>query len=115
MLPEEIEQLIENPPGKEKKIAPPTELDAALEPLLIFQLNIHKPKEESLLHHIRVDTPPILRSFHDQHEKELLNILKHVQTLGLVNAYYLLDIDLQAEAAIKHYFWKREHNFKAEE
>ena len=25
------------------------------------------------------------------------------------------DIDLLAEAAIKHYLWKSEHNFKAEE
>ena len=115
MLPEEIKQLIENTSGKERKIAPPTELDAALEPLLILQLNITKPKEESLLHHIRVDTPPIVRSFYDQHEKELLNILKYVQTLGLVNAYHPLDIDLLAEAAIKHYLWKSEHNFKAEE
>ena len=115
MLPEEIKQLIENTPGKERKIAPPTELDAAREPLLIFRLNITKPKDASLLHHIRVDTPPIVRSFHDQHEKELLNILKYVQTLGLVNAYYPLDIDLLAEAAIKHYLWKSEHNFKAEE
>ena len=81
MLPEEIKQLIENTPRKERKIAPPTELDAALEPLLIFQLNITKRKEESLLYHIRVDRPPIVRSFYDQHEKELLNILKYVQTL----------------------------------
>ena len=114
MLPEEIEQLIENPPGEEKKIAPPTELHAALEPLLIFQLNIDKPKEESLLHHIKVDTPPIVRSVYDQHEKELLNILKYIQTLGLENAYHPLDIDLLAAAAIKHYLWKSEHNFKAE-
>ena len=115
MLPEEIPQLIENTPRKEGTIAPPTELDAALEPVLIFQLNITKPKKESLLHSIRVDTPPIVRSFHNQHEKELANILKYVQTLGSVNAYHLLDNDLQAEAAIKHYSWKGEHNFKAEE
>ena len=102
MLPEEIKQLIENTPRKERKIAPPTELDAALEPLLIFQLNITKPKQGSLLHHIRVDTPPIVRSSYDQHEKELLHILKYVQTLGLVNAYHPLDIDLLAEAAITH-------------
>ena len=115
MLPEKIKQLIENTPGKERKIAPPTELDAALEPLLILQLNITKPKEESLLHHIKVDTSPIVRSFYDQHEKELQNILKYIRTLGLVNAYHPLDIDLLAEAAIKHYWWKREHNFKADE
>ena len=115
MVPEEIKQLIENTPRKERKIAPPTELDAAPEPLLIFPLNIPKPKEESLLHHIRVDTPPIVSSFYDQHEKELLNILTYVQTLVLVNAYHPLDIDLVAEAAIKHYLWKSEHNFKAEE
>ena len=115
MLPVEIKQLIENTPRKARKIAPPTELDAALEPLLIFQLNITKPKEESLSHQIKVNTPPIVRSFYDQHEKELLNILKYVQTLGLVNAYYPLDFDLLAEAAIKHYLWKSEHNFNAEE
>ena len=115
MVPEEIKQLIENTPCKERKIAPPTELDAALEPLLIIHLNITKPKEESLLHHIRVNTPPIVRSFYDQHEKELLHILKYVQTLELVNAYHGLDIDLLADAAIKHYLWKREHNFKEEE
>ena len=78
MLPEEIKQLIENTPRKQRKIAPPTELDAGLEPLLIFQLNINKPNEESLLQHIKVDTPPIVRSFYDQHEKELLNILKYI-------------------------------------
>ena len=98
-----MKQLIENTPRKERKIAPPTELNAALERLLIFQLNITKPQEESLLHHIREDTLSILRSFYNQHEKELLNILKYVQTLGLVNAYHPLDIDLLAEAAIKHY------------
>ena len=115
MVPEEIKQLIENTTRKERKIAPATELDAALEPLFIFQLNINKPKEESLLHHIRVDIPAIVRSSYDQHEKELLNILKYVQTLGRVNAYYPLDIDLLAEAAIKHYLWQSEHNFKAEQ
>ena len=78
MRPEEIKQLIENTPRKERNIAPPTELDAALEPVLIFQLNIHKPKEESLLHQIRVNTPPIVRSFYEQYETELLNILKYV-------------------------------------
>ena len=81
----------------------------------MVQLNITKPKEARILHHIRVDTPPIVRSFYNQHEKELLNILKYVQILGLVNAYHPLDIDLLAEAAIKHYLWKSEHNFKAEE
>ena len=60
MLPQEIKQLIENTTGKQRKIAPPTELDAALEPLLILQLNIIKPKGESLIHHIGVDTPPIV-------------------------------------------------------
>ena len=115
MLPEEIEQLIENTPHKEQKIITPTELDAALEPPLIFQFNITKPKQESLLHHIRVDTPPIVRTFYDKHEKEPLNILKYVQTLGLVNVYHLLDIDWLAKAAVKHYLWKTEHNFKAEE
>ena len=88
MLPEEIKQLIENTPPKDRKIAPPAELNAALEPLLIFQLNITKPKEGSLLHQMRVDIPPLVTSFYDQHEKELQNILKYVQTLGLVNAYY---------------------------
>ena len=115
MVPDEILQLIENTPRKKRKIAPPTELDAALEPVLSLQLNITKPEEESLLHHIRVDTPPIVRSFYDPHEKELLNILKYVQTLGLVNAYHPLDIDLLAEAAIKHYLWQSEDNFKTEE
>ena len=103
MLPEAIKQLIQNTRRKERKIAPPTELDAALEPLRIFQLNITKPKEVSLLHHIRMDTLPIVRSFYDQYEKELLNILTYVQTLGLVTVYYPLDIDLLAEAAITHY------------
>ena len=115
ILPEEIKQLIENTPHKERKIATPTELDAALDPVLIFQLNITKPKEETLLHHIRVDTPPIVRSFYNQNEKEVLNIVKYVRTLGLVNAYHPLDIDLLAEAAIKHYLCKSQHNFKAEE
>ena len=115
MLPEEIKQLIENTQRKERKIATPTELDAALLPTLSFRLNITKPKEESLLHHIRVDIPPIVRSFYEQHEENLLNILKYVQTLGLEHAYHPLDIDLLAEAAIKHYFWKTEHIIKAEE
>ena len=115
MLLEEITQLIENTPRKERNIAPPTELDAARELLLIFQLNMTKTNEESLLPHIGVYRPPIVRSFYDQHEKELLNILKQVQTLGLVNAYHPLDIDLLAEAAVKHYFWKTEYNFTAED
>ena len=42
-------------------------------------------------------------------------MLKYVQTLGLVNTYHPLDIDLLAEAAIKPYLVKSEHNFKAEE
>ena len=113
MLPEEIKQLIQNTPRKECKIRTPTECDAALEPPLICQSNITKPKEESLLHHIRVDTPPIERTFYDQPEKVLLHILKYVQTLGLVNAYHTLDIDLLAEEAVKHYLWKTVHNFEA--
>ena len=60
MLPEKIKQLIENTPRKKRKIAPPIEVDTALEPLLILQLNIIKPKGESLIHHIGVDTPPIV-------------------------------------------------------
>ena len=115
MLPEEIKQLIENTSGKERKIATPSDLDAALLPTLSFILNIIKPKEESLLHHMRVNTPPIVRSFYEQHVENLLHILKYVQTLGLENAYHPLDIDLLAEVAVKHYFWKTEHNFKAEE
>ena len=82
MLPEEIKQLIENATSKEEKITTSTELDTELEPLLIFQFNITTPKEESLLHHIRVHTPPIVRIFHDQHEKELQNMLKYVHILG---------------------------------
>ena len=52
MLPEEITELIENTPRKEAKITTPTELDAALDPALIIQFNITKPKEESLLQHM---------------------------------------------------------------
>ena len=115
MLPEEIQQLIENTPRKEGKIKTPTLFDAALEPALIFQFNIAKLKQERVLHHMRVDTPPFVRTFHDQHEKELQNILKYVQTLGLVNASHSQDIALLAEAAVKHYLWKTEHNVKAEE
>ena len=115
MLPEEIKQLIENTLRKERKITTPTELDSAMEPPLIFQYNITNPKEERLLHHIRVDTPSIVRTFYDQHEKELLYIMKYVQTLGLVNVYHPLDIDLLGEGALKHYSCNTEHNFKAEE
>ena len=61
-----------------------------------------------------MDTLPIVRTFYDQHEKELLNILKYVQTLGLVNVYHPLDIYLLDEVAVKHYLWKTEHNFQAE-
>ena len=56
-----------------------------------------------------------MRTFYDQHEKELLRILKYVQTLGRVNAYHPLDIYLLGKAAVKHNFWKTEHEFKAEE
>ena len=42
-------------------------------------------------------------------------MLKYVQTLGLVNVYLPLDIDLLGEVAVKHYAWKTVHNFKAEE
>ena len=115
MLPEEINQLIENTARKERKITTPTELDVALLPTLSFRLNINKPKQESLLHHIRVDTPPIVTSFYEQHEEKLLHIVKYVQTLGLANAYLPLNIDLLAEAAVKQYFWNIEHNFKGEE
>ena len=62
-----------------------------------------------------MDTLPIVRTLYPQHENELRNIVKYVQTLGLVNAYHPLDIDLLAEAAVNHYLWKTEHNFKAEE
>ena len=62
-----------------------------------------------------MDTLPIVRTFCYQHKTELVTILKYVQTLGLVNAYHPLDIDLLAEAAVKHYIWKTEHNFQAEE
>ena len=62
-----------------------------------------------------MDTPSIVRTFYNQHQKELLNILKYIQTLGLVNEYHPLDIDLLAAGAVKHYSWKTEHHFKAEE
>ena len=93
----------------------PTELDAALEPRLVFQFHIAKPKEESLSYHIAVDTPPIVRTFHNQHEQELLRILKYVQTLALVNACQALDIYLLPEAVVTYYFCKTEHEFKAED
>ena len=89
-------------------------LDAALELPLIFQFYITKLKQDSLLHHIRVDTPPIVSTLYDLHEKELQNILKYVQPFGLANAYHPLDIDLLAEAAVKHYLWITEDNFKVE-
>ena len=64
---------------------------------------------------MREDTLPIERTFYNQHEKVLLHILEYVQTLGLVNAYHPLDIDLLVEIAVKHYLWKTEHNCTAEE
>ena len=97
------------------KIAASTELDAVLEPTLIFQLNIHKLKEESLLHYIPVHILSVVRSYNNQHEKELLNIYKYVQTLGLLHACHPLDIALLAEAAGKHCFCKNEPKFKVEE
>ena len=114
MLPAAIKQPIVNILRKERKITTPTELDSTLLPTLIFQLPITKPKEASLLHHIRVDTPAIIRTLYEESEEILLNILMYVQTVGLVSGYHLLDIDLLAEAAVKHYFWKPEHNFKGE-
>ena len=103
MLPEEIKQVIKNTQFKESKITTPTELDAAVEPLCIFQFNITKPKEESLLHYIQVYTPPVVQTFHDQHDNELPNILMYVQIQGLGNAHHTLDIDLLPEPAVKHY------------
>ena len=73
------------------------------------------PKQESLLHHIRVDAPPIVRTFYDQFEKELLNILQYVQTPGLGNGYHALNIDLLVEVAVQYYLCKTEHNVTAEE
>ena len=115
ILPAEIKQLIENTPRKVRNMTTPTELDAALELAVIFQFHVYKPKDNSLLQHIRLDIPPIVRSFYDLHETELRNILKYVRTLGLANAYYALDMDLLDEAAVKYYLWKTEHNFNAEE
>ena len=65
MLTEDIKQLIENTAPKGSKITIPTELDVALLPTLSFALYITKPKEDSLLHHMRVDIPPIVRSFNE--------------------------------------------------
>ena len=115
MLSEKMKQVIENSSCKKENITSPIELDAARKPPLILQFNILKPKKESLLHHIRVHTQSIVRTFHDQHVKELFHILKYVQTLGLVRAYHLVDIDLLGNAAVKHYLWNIEHNFKAKE
>ena len=115
MLAGAIKQLIENTRYKVRQITTPTELDSTLEPPFIIRFNIIQPKRDSLLHHIRVDTPTIIRTFYDHHEIELLSMLKYVQTLALVNAYHALDIDLRAEAAVKHYLWKIEHNFKGQE
>ena len=97
-----INQLMENTWYKESTITSPTELDAALELSPIFQLNIIKPKEASLLHHIRVNISSIVRTFYNEHEKDLLPMQTYVQTLALVNAYYPLHIDLLAGAAVKH-------------
>ena len=115
MLAAAIKQLIQNTPRKHSKIISLTELDTALEPPLLFQYHISKPKEDRLLHYMRVYTPPIVRTFYDQDEQERVNILTYVQTLGLGNTYHPLDIDLLAEAAVKHYLQKTEHNFKEEE
>ena len=84
-------------------ITTPTDLDAALEPARNFQCHITKPNQGSLLHHIRVDTPPIIRTCYNQHEKELRNIRKYAQSQRLVNAYHPLNIDLLAQAAAEHY------------
>ena len=96
-------------------MAHPTDRDAVLEPILILQLYVNKLKNETLLLHIRVDTLLIVRSYYKRNEKEPLSIHKYIQTLTLVYAYHSLNIDLLTEAAIKHYLWKTEHNFKAEE
>lgn len=115
MLSDHIQQLIENKLRKERQTTSSTELNAGLEPTPIFQFLLTKLQEHSLLHHICIDTQPIVRPFYNQCEKELRDMLQYVQRLGLVNAYHLLDIDLLAEAAGKHYCWKTEHNIKAEE
>ena len=103
MLPEEIKQVIQNTLFTERKIPTPTKLDAAVEPLRIFQFNITKPKQHSLLQYIQVHTLPIVKTFHDQHDNELPNILMYVQIQGLANAHHTLDIDLLAEPAVQHY------------
>ena len=103
MLPAEIKVLNEQTQRKERKIATATELEAAWEPPLIIQFNIIKPEEESLLHHIRVDTPHSVRTCNYQYVKELQKMLKYVQTLALLNPCYPLHINLLAEAGIKHY------------
>ena len=64
---------------------------------------------------MQVETPPIARSYNDQHDKELLNILKYVQLLGMGNTYHQLDIDLVAETVATHYFCEAMHNFNAQE
>ena len=76
---------------------------------------MNKPKQESHLHHIRVDIPTIVRTFYAQHAEKVLNILKYVQTVGLVNTYHALGIDLLAEAAVNDQVWKTENDFTAEE
>lgn len=95
-------------------MATPTELDRAILPTLIWQLNITKRREACLLHHIRVHTRPIVGPFYEQHEETLYKIFKHVQTLGPLHAYHPLGIDSLAEAAVKQYGWKTKHTFKPE-
>ena len=89
---------------KERKIVTATEIDSALECQVIFQFNINKPKQESLLHYMAVYRPAFVRSFDDRHAKELLKILKYVQPLRLIYAHHALYIDLLGEPAAKHYF-----------
>ena len=48
MVPEEMNQQIENTLRLEREITSPTVLDAILEPLLISQFNITKLTEERL-------------------------------------------------------------------
>ena len=86
MLPDEITQLIENTRNNERQITSLMELDAVLEPYLVMQFNVTQPEKESLLHYMRVNTPPTIGSFYDQHEKELVNILKYIQPPVLVNS-----------------------------
>ena len=113
MLSEAITQLIESTQCKKRKITTTAELDAAIEPQVILQFNINKTKSESLSLHMRVDTPPIARTFYDQYEKELQNITKYVQIQGLVNVYHALDIDVLPEAAGNPCWWQTEDNFNA--